>query len=45
MSPTDDLIANNHYPEETPVFVRYPLTKEQEHGERAAWPWLPWHHR
>jgi hypothetical protein len=41
MSPTDDLIASNHYPEETPVFVRYPLTSEQEHGERAAWPWLP----
>lgn len=23
------------------MFVRYPLTSEQEHGERAAWPWLP----
>ena len=21
--------------------VRYPLTKEQEHGDRDAWPWLP----
>jgi hypothetical protein len=24
-----------------PVEVRYPLTAEQEHGDRAAWPWLP----
>ena len=24
-----------------PVEVRYPLTPEQEHGGRAAWPWLP----
>ena len=23
------------------VEVRYPLTGEQEHGDRAAWPWLP----
>jgi hypothetical protein len=23
------------------VQVRYPLTREQEHGDRSAWPWLP----
>jgi hypothetical protein len=27
--------------EDSWVEVRYPLTSEQEHGDRAAWPWLP----
>jgi hypothetical protein len=27
--------------EDTPVMVRYPCTREQERGDRAAWPWLP----
>jgi hypothetical protein len=27
--------------EDTPVFVRYPRTSEEERGDRAAWPWLP----
>jgi len=29
------------FPEDSWVEVRYPLTGEQEHGERDAWPWLP----
>lgn len=29
------------YPEGSRVEARYPLTIEQEHGDRAAWPWLP----
>lgn len=29
------------FPEDTQVEVRYPLTPEQEHGDRGAWPWLP----
>ena len=29
------------FPEDSWVEVRYPLTSEQEHGDRAAWPWLP----
>ncbi len=29
------------FPEGSWVEVRYPLTKEQERGDRAAWPWLP----
>ena len=29
------------YPVGADVEVRYPLTKEQEQGDRAAWPWLP----
>ena len=27
--------------EDTPVLVKYPLTPEEERGDRAAWPWLP----
>jgi len=29
------------FPEDSWVEVRYPLTIEQEHGDRATWPWLP----
>ena len=29
------------FPEDSWVQVRYPLTREQEHGDRAGWPWLP----
>ena len=29
------------FPEDSWVEVRYPLTGEQGHGDRAAWPWLP----
>jgi len=29
------------FAEDCRVEVRYPLTGEQEHGDRAAWPWLP----
>ena len=29
------------FPEDSWVEVRYPLTREQEHADRAAWPWLP----
>ena len=29
------------FPEDSWVEVRYPLTDEQEHADRAAWPWLP----
>ena len=25
---------------DTPVFVRFPLTREQQDGDRGAWPWL-----
>ena len=28
------------FPEDSWVEVRYPLTSEQEHADRAAWPWL-----
>ncbi len=29
------------FAEDSWVEVRYPLTREQEHGDRGAWPWLP----
>ena len=29
------------FPEDSWVEARYPLTSKQEHGDRAAWPWLP----
>ena len=29
------------FPEDSWVEVRYPATADQEHGDRAAWPWLP----
>jgi hypothetical protein len=28
------------FPEDSWVQVRYPLTREQERGDRAGWPWL-----
>jgi hypothetical protein len=31
---------STHYQEGTQVQVKYPLTKGQEKGDRAAWPWL-----
>ena len=27
--------------EDTPVLVKFPRTKDEERGDRAAWPWLP----
>ena len=29
------------FPKDSWVETRYPLTSEQEHGDRAAWPWVP----
>ena len=29
------------FPDDSDVEVRYPLTAEQEAGDREAWPWLP----
>ena len=29
------------FPADSWVQVRYPVTAEQERGDRAAWPWLP----
>jgi hypothetical protein len=32
---------SNLFPDDTAVHVRFPLTREQHHGDREAWPWLP----
>ena len=29
------------FPDNSPVEVRYPRTRQQEQGDRSAWPWLP----
>ncbi len=29
------------FPNGTAVEVRFPLTREQHHGDGEAWPWLP----
>ena len=29
------------YPAGSPVLTRYPLTPEQQAGDRSAWPWVP----
>lgn len=34
-------MAPPSFPDETPVEVRFPLTKTQERGDRELWPWLP----
>jgi hypothetical protein len=30
----------NQFPAGTPVLVKYPLNKQEEQGDREAWPWL-----
>ena len=29
------------FPDESPVEVRYPRSRQEEHGGRERWPWLP----
>ena len=29
------------FPDESPVEVRYPRSKQEERGDRSKWPWLP----
>lgn len=37
-----NLYADNdgRFPDDTDVKVPFPLTEEQRHGDRAAWPWV-----
>ncbi len=37
----DDSDNDGRFPDDSPVEVRYPRTRQEEHGDRAAWPWLP----
>ena len=34
-------MTDNPFPDEAPVLVRYPRSKQEEQGARSAWPWLP----
>jgi hypothetical protein len=37
----DDDDNDGRFPDDSRVEVRYPRTRQEEHGDRAAWPWLP----
>ena len=32
---------DGRFPDDSPVLVRYPRTRQEEQGDRRAWPWLP----
>jgi hypothetical protein len=32
---------DGRFPDQSPVEVRYPRAKQEEHGDRERWPWLP----
>jgi hypothetical protein len=32
---------DGRFPDDSRVEVRYPRSRQEEHGDRAAWPWLP----
>jgi hypothetical protein len=32
---------DGRFPDDSPVEVRYPRTRQEELGDRLAWPWLP----
>jgi hypothetical protein len=32
---------DGRFPGNSPVEVRYPRSKQEEQGDRSAWPWLP----
>ena len=32
---------DGRFPDDSRVEVRYPRTRQEEQGDRAAWPWLP----
>ena len=37
----DDSDNDGRFPDESRVEVRYPRTRQEEQGDRSAWPWLP----
>jgi hypothetical protein len=32
---------DGRFPDDSPVEIRYPQTRNEEQGDRSAWPWLP----
>jgi hypothetical protein len=37
----EDEDNDGRYPDESPVEVRYPSSKQEEQADRGTWPWLP----
>jgi hypothetical protein len=37
----DDSDNDGRFPDDSRVEVRYPRSRQEEQGDRAAWPWLP----
>jgi hypothetical protein len=37
----DDNDNDGRFPDDSRVEVRYPRTRQEEQGDRSAWPWLP----
>src|ERR1017187_7652356 len=37
----EDEDNDGKFPDESPVEVRYPRSKQEEQGDRGTWPWLP----
>ena len=37
----DENDNDGRFPDDSRVEVRYPHTRQEEHGDRAEWPWLP----
>ncbi|MGD0606587.1 MAG: hypothetical protein ABSA53_23760 [Streptosporangiaceae bacterium] len=37
----EDEDNDGKFPDETPVEVRYPRSKQEEQADRGIWPWLP----
>jgi hypothetical protein len=37
----DDSGKDGRFPDASRVEVRYPRSRQEEHGDRSAWPWLP----
>jgi len=37
----DENDNDGRFPDDSWVEVRYPRSRQEEHGDRAAWPWLP----
>ena len=37
----DDSDNDGRFPDDSRVEVRYPRTRQEEHCDRTAWPWLP----
>ena len=37
----DDNDNDGRFPDDSRLEVRYPRTRQEEQGDRSAWPWLP----